>query len=268
MADHAGLGRLDLARQEVDPNHTPSAVYAQAATSLLLGTTVIVAVFRIPVAEFGRSSSGMWLALAIYIVIAVVAVAKLPTHPHRRFGAANVVTTLRAAATAAIGGVVLGSEAFHDSSMEQLQWTIASGTAIALSLDGLDGYLARRSGTASRFGARFDMEIDALLILLLATGIALLDKAGAWVLLLGLMRYGFVAAQALSARLSGDLPESMRRKAICVFQGIALCVSLVPMTPPATASALLLLALSTLLYSFVVDIGYLWKTGGAAGHDA
>ena len=35
-------------------------------------------------------------------------------------------------------------------------------------LDGVDGWLARRSGIASAFGARFDMEIDALLILVLA----------------------------------------------------------------------------------------------------
>ncbi len=268
MADHAGLRSLDLARQEAPLGDVPSAVYAQAAASVLLGITAIVAAFRIPAAEFDRLSSAMWLALALYIVIAVVVIAKLSTHPHPGFGAANVVTTLRAAATAAIGGVVLGSETFRDTSVEQLQWAIAGATAVALSLDGIDGYLARRSGTASRFGARFDMEIDALLILLLATGIALLDKAGAWVLLLGFMRYGFMAAQTLSPRLSGELPQSMRRKVVCVLQGVALCVSLMPTTPPAAASAFLLLALSTLLYSFVADIAYLWKTGGATGHVA
>ncbi len=268
MAEHAGLGPLDLAQREVNSRRAPSALYAQAAASILLGMTAIVAVFRIPVGAFDRTSSGMWLALTIYLVIAVVAIAKLSTHPHPGFGAANVVTTLRAAATAAIGGVVLGSDAFRETSMEQLQWTIAGATAIALSLDGLDGYLARRSGTASRFGARFDMEIDALLILVLATAIALLGKAGAWVLLLGLMRYGFMAAQALSARLSGELPDSMRRKVVCVLQGVALCISLMPTTPSATASVLLSVALATLLYSFVADIAHLWKTGGAAGHDA
>ena len=33
---------------------------------------------------------------------------------------------------------------------------------VALSLDGVDGWLARREGLVSAFGARFDMEVDAL----------------------------------------------------------------------------------------------------------
>ena len=35
-------------------------------------------------------------------------------------------------------------------------------------LDGVDGWLARRRGMSSAFGARFDMEIDALLVQVLA----------------------------------------------------------------------------------------------------
>ena len=260
MADHAALVTLDQSRRASEQDGAPSAVYAQAVATILLGVTVIVAAFRMPSPRLDPASSGLGLALVMYAVIAVLAISKLPTYPHRRFGSANVVTTLRAAATAAIGGMILGSETFQDASMAQLHWAVAGGAAIALSLDGLDGYLARRSGTASRFGARFDMEIDALLILLLATGVALLDKAGAWVLLLGLMRYGFMAAQAASPRLSGDLPESMRRKTVCVMQGVALCVALTPATPPTLASGVLVLALLSLLYSFATDIAYLWKS--------
>ena len=39
---------------------------------------------------------------------------------------------------------------------------------LLLALDGLDGWAARRQGLVSAFGARFDMEVDALLILALA----------------------------------------------------------------------------------------------------
>ena len=35
-------------------------------------------------------------------------------------------------------------------------------------LDGVDGRLARKYGASSRFGARFDMEVDAVLICVLA----------------------------------------------------------------------------------------------------
>ena len=69
-----------------------------------------------------------------------------------------------------------------------------------LALDGLDGWAARGArASPRRFGARFDMEVDALLILALAALAAGLGKAGPWVLGLGLMRYGFVLAGWLAA---------------------------------------------------------------------
>ncbi|MEZ5583441.1 MAG: CDP-alcohol phosphatidyltransferase family protein [Candidatus Competibacteraceae bacterium] len=61
-------------------------------------------------------------------------------------------------------------------------------------LDGVDGWLARRSNTVSDFGARFDMETDALLIAVLALLVWRLDKVGVWILLAGALRYLFVAA--------------------------------------------------------------------------
>ena len=45
--------------------------------------------------------------------------------------------------------------------------------AIAVTvLDGADGWLARRSGVSSAFGARFDGEVDAFLILALSVAVA------------------------------------------------------------------------------------------------
>ena len=54
---------------------------------------------------------------------------------------------------------------------------------VAAVSDVLDGWLARRHGTAADFGARFDMETDALLILLLSVLCLRYDKAGAWILI-------------------------------------------------------------------------------------
>src|SRR5699024_6459898 len=81
-------------------------------------------------------------------------------------------------------------------------WTATAAGFVALSLDGLDGLLARRRGEASRFGAGFDMETDALVILLLSILMYRLDRAGAWVLAIGLMRYAFVAAGWVWPRLA------------------------------------------------------------------
>ena len=77
-------------------------------------------------------------------------------------------------------------------------------TAIVVMLDGADGWLARRSGIASEFGARFDMEVDALLIMALAMLAWQHGKAGGWVLLSGLLRYVFVG---------GGLARSLARAA-------------------------------------------------------
>ena len=45
-------------------------------------------------------------------------------------------------------------------------------TAVALALDGVDGRVARRTETVTAVGARFDMEVDAFLILVLSVYVA------------------------------------------------------------------------------------------------
>ena len=70
-------------------------------------------------------------------------------------------------------------------------WLVATLTAL---LDAVDGALARRSGLASDFGARFDMETDAAFTLVLCALVLQAGQAGPWVLAAGLMRYAFVAA--------------------------------------------------------------------------
>ena len=109
---------------------------------------------------------------------------------------------------------------------------VTLGTTVAF-LDGLDGYLARRSDQASEFGARFDMETDAALILVLAILAWQYDKAGVWVVLSGLLRYLFIAAGWWWAWMRAPLPSSFRGKLICVIQIVVLIVVLVPgVTPP------------------------------------
>ncbi|MCF6368018.1 CDP-alcohol phosphatidyltransferase family protein [Rhizobium halophilum] len=266
MTDHAQFSGTKLILPKGAPHRTPLAVYAQAAGSFLLGIGLIVVAFRVLASQLNHTSSAMWLGLGIYLIISLLALMRLSTYPHRRFGAANLVTSVRGALTAMVGGMMFAFEGHQYWPDPHLDWTIIGIAAISFLLDGVDGYLARRSGTSSRFGARFDMEIDALMILFLAAGAALLGKAGAWVLLIGLLRYFFLAAQLTSTRLTGDLPESMRRKAICVTQGVALCVALAPVVPPIAASSILLLALLALLHSFFVDTAYLWNMSRDTSH--
>src|SRR6185437_3130381 len=87
---------------------------------------------------------------------------------------------------------------------------------------------ARRSGFASAFGARFDLETDAFFVLALSALLYHSGQAGAWVLTAGLMRYTFVAAGWLWSALAAPLPPSRRRKVICVVLILALLTALTP----------------------------------------
>jgi len=80
----------------------------------------------------------------------------------------------------------------------------------------VDGWLARRAGTASRFGARYDVEVDALLMLALAIMAWRHAKAGPWVLLTGLLLYLFVWAGWICAWMGAPLSPTLRGRVICV----------------------------------------------------
>jgi len=89
-----------------------------------------------------------------------------------------------------------------------LGWTVVAIAVIGVALDGVDGRLARSRNTSSDFGARFDMEIDALLILVLAVLVWNLEKAGMWILAAGLLRYAFVLASYPLPWMERALPRS------------------------------------------------------------
>ncbi|WP_179105730.1 CDP-alcohol phosphatidyltransferase family protein [Vreelandella utahensis] len=172
-------------------------------------------------------------------------------------GPANRVTFYRA-----LGVVVLVSVLTEPQVPARIQWAWVVLALAILILDGLDGHLARRFGVSSAFGARFDMEVDAALILTLCLGVWILGITGPWVLLLGLMRYLFVAVGRVLPWINHPLPESVRRKTICVWQIASLVIVLVPVTPSWLAVWILAPALVLLAYSFIVDLAWLYRAGG------
>lgn len=136
-------------------------------------------------------------------------------------------------------------------------WSIGAVALVVLALDGLDGWLARTLDQESAFGARFDMEVDAALILFLCLGLALSGKVGAWVLAIGLLRYAFAASTVFLPWLARPLPDSFRRKLVCVWQVISLLVVATGLTEPAVTATILASALALLVYSFAVDVVWL-----------
>jgi phosphatidylglycerophosphate synthase len=172
-------------------------------------------------------------------------------HPHATFGAANYVTLARALLTI----VLLCSVPLPPTL--RLAWTAAWIAGTIAALDGVDGWLARRSGTNSAFGARFDMETDAAFLMVLSVLALRYGKAGAWVLAIGLMRYLFVAGGWLLPWLAGPLTPTLRGKAVAVVQMAMLAVALV--LPPRVASTAAALSLALLIWSFAIDVRRLWN---------
>ncbi|GAB3972326.1 CDP-alcohol phosphatidyltransferase family protein [Actinoallomurus acanthiterrae] len=135
-------------------------------------------------------------------------------------------------------------------------------SAVALALDAVDGRVARRTGTASPLGARFDMEIDAFLILVLSVFVA--TSLGAWVLAIGAMRYAFVAAGLPLRWLLAPLSPLRSRSVVAALQGIVLTVVAAGVLPRPVEMTVTALALAALVWSFTADILRLHRKRRAA----
>ena len=137
---------------------------------------------------------GVLTAFSCYGLVAGFVVFDLDRHaPHQRFGMANSVTLARAALTALLWGVV--GETMLGRAHSIKLGLVAGGAATgALVLDGVDGWIARRNGMTSGFGADFDLEVDCLFMLGLPCW-SIHGQVGVWVLSNGLMRYLFVCGR-------------------------------------------------------------------------
>ncbi len=89
------------------------------------------------------------------IVVAFTMVLLHDNHPFARYGPANQITTVRAVLVALVASLI-GEPRLPAVAT----WAAGLGVIVGM-LDGVDGWLARRSRMASDFGARFDMETDA-----------------------------------------------------------------------------------------------------------
>jgi phosphatidylglycerophosphate synthase len=161
-------------------------------------------------------------------------------------GPANTVTYARSLLVA--GVTALAASGGPSSAMAVL-------AVVALALDGVDGMVARRTGSASALGARFDMEVDAFLLLALCVAPA--RAVGAWVLVIGLLRYAFVVAGVLLPWLTAPLPARFSRKAVAAAQGVVLVTAVSGLLQPVAAAVALSGALAALCWSFGRDVVWL-----------
>ncbi|GAA2078033.1 hypothetical protein GCM10009840_11130 [Pseudolysinimonas kribbensis] len=168
----------------------------------------------------------------------------------RRFGPANAVTATRSALVAVV--TALTATSFTQPIPTAL---LVGVTVPALALDAVDGWMARRTGTASELGARFDMEVDAFLLLVLSAFVA--PTVGGWALAIGLLRYAFVAAGWALPWMRATLPFRYWRKVVTAVCGIALTLAATGLLPPVTDAVVVGVALALLVESFGRDAGWL-----------
>ena len=217
-----------------------------AAALLAAGAGVVLTVAA------GFSVTAALKAAALVGALIAVSAPSLGEHPFASLGAANRLTLGRAALVGALAAC-LGEPAAAWG-----DW-LAIGALAALALDVADGALARRSGMASDFGGALDMELDALTVLVLSALCWQLDKAGAWILASGAMRYVFVAASRWLPWLSAPLYESTARKLVCGVQIGTLAVCLFTWIPALYTVPALALSLGALTWSFGRDTRWLYR---------
>jgi phosphatidylglycerophosphate synthase len=208
----------------------------------------------------GLGGAGWTIGIACAVTMATALARGLARRPGERLGPASWVTLARA--TLAVGVAALAADSFVHDIPVALLVTLA---AVALCLDPVDGWLARRTGTATELGARFDGEVDAFLILALSVYVA--PACGWWVLAIGGARYLFLAGEWLLPWMRTPLPPRRWRKLVAATQGIVLTVAAAGVLPRALTQALLLAALALLAASMGECTWWLWRRRDAVRHE-
>lgn len=189
-----------------------------------------------------------WKATALFAAMALAAIGLHEAHPFPRLGLANQVTSVRAMLVALAAGFI------GEVPTARIAWAGVVITTVVAALDGIDGWLARRTRMASAFGARIDMETDALLIMAVSVLVWQHGKAGAWVLLGGVMRYAFVASGWLLPWMARPLTPTLRAKTVTIVHSVGLTIALAPIIAPRVSTLTAATTLAALTWSFAVDV--------------
>jgi phosphatidylglycerophosphate synthase len=206
-------------------------------------------------ARIGLGPAG-WLAGTAYAVgLCVLVTGAMRRARIDTLGPADLVTLSRAVLVAGVTALV--ADRLWSGGGPAAPLVVLAATALAL--DAVDGRVARRTGTASALGARFDMEVDSFLLLVLSVHVAVL--LGPWVLAIGALRYVFVAAGRMAPWLRSPLPTSYPAKVVAALQGVVLVVAAADVLPRALAAALAGTALALLVWSFGRSV--VWLRRGA-----
>ena len=223
-----------------------------APVTALIAQVLLMAALAVTVSLSGAGlSPAAWaVGVSCGVITNAVLARGLCYYRTDRLGPADWVTLVRA--TLVVGIAALIADSFGEPTSVTLLVSLA---ALALVLDAVDGWVARRTRTVAALGAHFDAEVDAFLILILSVYVA--RFAGAWVLAIGAARYAFLAAGWLLPWMREQLPSRHWRKVVCATQGIVLTLAAAEILSPALVKGALVVALVLLAESFGRDVWWL-----------
>jgi CDP-alcohol phosphatidyltransferase len=231
-------------RRETRPAHTglPVALIAQPLlVAALLGIVSLTG--------NGPGAAGWGVGIACTVITDLGLARALSHFGADRLTQADRVTLARAALVAVAAALV--ADSFVESGSVAILVSVA---AVALALDAVDGWVARRTVTGS-VGAKLDGEVDAFLILVLSVYVA--RSVGVWVLAIGAARYAFLAGEWALPWMREQLPPRYWRKFVAATQGIVLTVAAANVMPAVVTRVSLAGALVLLAESFGRDVRWL-----------
>jgi len=251
MVKAMGLG-LDVFMVETDDYHKARmlAVHVAAAGAMsgLIGVSLVNA--------HGLSYWAMLGAVGPLLIAMMMAERTRRQEPSGTWSPAHRVTLFRAVLIGAVATSAWSHPHVIDTRM------VMAVAALAFALDGVDGWLARRTNSASAYGARLDMELDAVFVLVLSVLVWTWDKAGSWVMLCGAARYLWWIADHSIPWFNRPLFPSSHRRHGCFVAVSALVLCLWPWTESAWPAGLASVATLTLSLSFGIDAVWLLQNRG------
>lgn len=169
----------------------------------------LINVFGLGIALFANLSE-VWIGASFLSLLVYVSfISSFLKNRNFRFGVPNCITLIRL--------VCLIALALFFPIITDL---ILFGCFVILtSLDGLDGFFARKLGQSSEVGEQFDMETDAFLVLVLSWIHVANETVGWWLLIAGSLRYTYeVISRFVSASSEKrELPKKVRATIAVIF---------------------------------------------------